>query len=214
MEKINRRRSRTYRTYEDWKAVCLTCRNNKLCWRNGRCISVCTSLWRREIHEGWLEQIWIELIYLPSYSPDLNPIELCFNKLKTLLNSEFQELVHTNAKLAVMEAVERITSQDMTGFYEGTAYLFVWISFWNLGPGRTRVNFVYFQFLARKKIGKNFARAKFWRWSHWINMFEPKLYWLTYMLCHDIYSQENISRIDCARKYISPEGRYLPDREM
>ena len=30
-------------------------------------------------------------------------------------------------------------------------------------------------------------------------MFEPKLRWLTYMSCHDIYSQENISRIDCAR---------------
>ena len=45
--------------------------------------------------------------------------------------------------------------------------------------------------------GKN--SAKFWRWSHWTNMLEPKLRWLTYMSCHDIYSQENISRIACAR---------------
>lgn len=34
-------------------------------------------------------------------------------------------------KLAVMEAVEKITTEDMAGFYEGTSYLFVWILFWN-----------------------------------------------------------------------------------
>ena len=67
----------------------------------------------------------IELIYLPTYSPDLNPIEFCFNKVKTFLNGEFQELTHTNMKLAVMEAVERITTKDMADFYEGTSYLFV-----------------------------------------------------------------------------------------
>ena len=32
-----------------------------------------------EILEVWLEEMGIELIYLPTYSPDLNPIELCFN---------------------------------------------------------------------------------------------------------------------------------------
>ncbi|XP_068707445.1 uncharacterized protein [Montipora foliosa] len=78
-----------------------------------------------EILEVWLEEMGIELIYLPTYSPDLNPIEFCFNKVKTLLNGEFQELTHTNTKLAVMEAVERITTEDMAGFYEGTSYLFV-----------------------------------------------------------------------------------------
>ena len=54
-----------------------------------------------EILEVWLEEMGIELIYLPTYSPDLNPIEFCFNKLKTVLNGEFQELAHTNTKLAV-----------------------------------------------------------------------------------------------------------------
>ncbi|XP_068735676.1 ras-related GTP-binding protein C-like [Montipora capricornis] len=80
-----------------------------------------------EILEVWLEEMGIELICLPTYSPDLNPIEFCFNKVKTLLNhlgiGEFHELTHTNAKLAVMEAVERITTEDMAGFYEGTSYL-------------------------------------------------------------------------------------------
>ena len=49
-----------------------------------------TSLRRWGILEVWLEEMGIELIYLPTYSPDLNPIEFCFNKVKTLLNGEFQ----------------------------------------------------------------------------------------------------------------------------
>jgi len=67
----------------------------------------------------------IELIYLPTYSPDLNPKKLCFNKLETFLNGEFQELSRTNTKLAVMEAAGRITTEDKVGFYEGTSFLFV-----------------------------------------------------------------------------------------
>ena len=55
-----------------------------------------------EILEVWLEEMGIELIYLPTYSPDLNPIEFCFNKVKTLLNGEFQELTHTNTKLILL----------------------------------------------------------------------------------------------------------------
>jgi len=54
-----------------------------------------------EILEAWLEEMGIELIYLPTYSSDLNPIELSFNKVKTLLNGVFQSLTHTNTKLAV-----------------------------------------------------------------------------------------------------------------
>lgn len=78
-----------------------------------------------EILEDWLGEMGIELLYLPTYSPDLNPIEQCFNKVKTLLNEELQRLTYTNTNLAVMEAVERITNQDMAGFYKATSYLFV-----------------------------------------------------------------------------------------
>ena len=35
-----------------------------------------------EILEEWFGTMGIELLYTPSYSPDLNPIELCFNKIK------------------------------------------------------------------------------------------------------------------------------------
>jgi len=34
------------------------------------------------------EQAQVELLFLPPYSPDLNPIELCWSKLKTFLRAK------------------------------------------------------------------------------------------------------------------------------
>ena len=78
-----------------------------------------------EILEEWFGTMGIELLYTPSYSPDLNPIELCFNKIKCELNGNLKELVHSNINLAIAEAVETIRARDMAGFYEATDYLFV-----------------------------------------------------------------------------------------
>ena len=78
-----------------------------------------------EVLEDWLHEMGIELIFTPAYSPDLNPVELCFNKIKGLLNGDLQELVASNTNLATMEAVERISQQDMRNFFEATSYLFV-----------------------------------------------------------------------------------------
>lgn len=73
-----------------------------------------------EVLEEFLWDMGIELLYMPSYSPDLNPIEMCFNKVKTALNNDFIELVHFNTKLAV----ETVNANDMRGFYKHTSYLF------------------------------------------------------------------------------------------
>ena len=62
---------------------------------------------------------------MPSYSPDLNPVEFCFSKVKGNLNGYLRHLVNRNINLAVMEAVENITALDIKGFYEATSYLFV-----------------------------------------------------------------------------------------
>ena len=78
-----------------------------------------------EILEDWLHEAGIELLYTPSYSPDLNPVELCFNKVKGALNGHLRDLVNANTNLAAMEAVESISAEDMKGFYEATSYLFV-----------------------------------------------------------------------------------------
>ena len=65
----------------------------------------------------------IQLLYTPSCSLDLNPIELCFNEVKTELNGELRELVYSNMNLAIIEAVDTIKARDMAGFYEATAYI-------------------------------------------------------------------------------------------
>ena len=55
----------------------------------------------------------IELNYTPVYSPDLNPIEMCFNKIKASLYQDSLEFVHFNPKLAGANAVETLTMNDM-----------------------------------------------------------------------------------------------------
>ena len=76
------------------------------------------------ILEEVFAEMGIELLFTPTYSPDLNPIELCFNKIKTELNGHYSLDVHRNLKLAVAEAVERVSALDTRKFYHYTAYLF------------------------------------------------------------------------------------------
>jgi transposase len=77
-----------------------------------------------ELLEEYLADMVIELLFTPVYSPDLNPVELCFNKIKTQLNYNFQKVFKTNLKLATVLALETITVEDMSHFYNLTSYLF------------------------------------------------------------------------------------------
>jgi transposase len=62
-----------------------------------------------------------ELIYLPPYSPDLNPIEEAFAKIKALLRS-----VEARTREALIEAMgrslEAVTATDARGFFEHRGY--------------------------------------------------------------------------------------------
>ncbi len=70
-----------------------------------------------EILGEWLDDIGCVLVYLPTYSPELNPIELVFNKLNTVLHRvEYQDLLRDNLHVAVYEALKQITPSDMRGF--------------------------------------------------------------------------------------------------
>ena len=72
----------------------------------------------------WLDNIGCTLIYLPTYSPEFNPIELVFNKLKTVLKRiEYRELLRDNLHVAVYEGLKKITSNDMREFYRTTGYI-------------------------------------------------------------------------------------------
>jgi transposase len=68
-----------------------------------------------------IEERGCELLYLPSYSPDLNPIEEAFAKVKHLLRE-----VGARTKDALIEAMGRalgaVSSQDVRGFFVHCGY--------------------------------------------------------------------------------------------
>jgi transposase len=70
-----------------------------------------------------------ELLYLPSYSPDFNPIEEAFSKIKGLLR---KGEVRTKEALveAIGKALSAVTSGDARGFFEHCGYPMVVQSLW------------------------------------------------------------------------------------
>lgn len=58
----------------------------------------------------------VELVYLPAYSPDLNPIESMFAKLKAHLKKAAAMTLGA-LSLAVKEALDAVTLPDIQGFY-------------------------------------------------------------------------------------------------
>jgi len=71
----------------------------------------------RELIEGW----GCELIYLPVYSPDFNPIEEAFSKIKDTLG---QAGARTKDSLigALGEALSSVSVQDARGYFEHDGY--------------------------------------------------------------------------------------------
>ena len=70
------------------------------------------------ILQRWLMQIGASIIYTPSLSPEFNAAELVFKKLETVLKKEeFGRILRENVHVAVYEALDFITSEDMFGFY-------------------------------------------------------------------------------------------------
>ena len=68
-----------------------------------------------------IESKGCELIYLPPYSPDLNPIEEAFAKIKGLLRK-----AGARSREALIEAMgralEAVTVSDARGFFKHRAY--------------------------------------------------------------------------------------------
>ena len=62
-----------------------------------------------------------KLVYLPPYSPDLNPIERCWSKIKTFLRAS---KARTSACLdeAIKEAFETITESDARAWFKHCGY--------------------------------------------------------------------------------------------
>jgi transposase len=62
-----------------------------------------------------------ELWYLPSYSPDLSPIEEAFSKLKALLRRA-KARTHEALEHAIALALDQITAADARGYFTHCGY--------------------------------------------------------------------------------------------
>jgi transposase len=78
------------------------------------------------IHNGvrtreCIKAVGCSLLFLPSYSPDYNPIEPGFSKFKELLRAAGARTQDT-LDLAITEAIPKITSSDADGWFKHSGY--------------------------------------------------------------------------------------------
>ena len=78
----------------------------------------------KEIRE-LIEQQGCELLYLPAYSPDYNPIEEAFSKIKNLLLRKAAARSKEALVEAMGAALSAVTAADARGFFEHAGYRLV-----------------------------------------------------------------------------------------
>ena len=68
-----------------------------------------------------IEDAGAELLYLPPYSPDFNPIEMCWSKFKQLLRKAKARSLDT-LENSIADALKAITPQDIQGCFSHCGY--------------------------------------------------------------------------------------------
>jgi len=68
-----------------------------------------------------IESVGASLLYLPPYSPDFNPIENMWSKVKTHLRSAAARTFDELCK-AIAAALKTVTRQDCLGFFQNCGY--------------------------------------------------------------------------------------------
>src|SRR5215216_1572586 len=68
-----------------------------------------------------IEERGADLLFLPSYSPDLNPIEEAFSKVKALVRKEGAR-VHEALVEAIGRALGAVTPEDAASFFAHAGY--------------------------------------------------------------------------------------------
>jgi transposase len=76
-----------------------------------------TSGWVRELIEEKGSKLWL----LPSYSPDLNPIEEAFSKVKGLLRKAKARTLQALFE-ATAQALDAVSADDARGYFEHCGY--------------------------------------------------------------------------------------------
>lgn len=71
-----------------------------------------------------IQQLGAEVLFLPAYSPDLNPIEKMWSKLKEFLRSA-EARSQPSLIQAIASALETITAQDVINWFAACGYSFI-----------------------------------------------------------------------------------------
>ena len=80
-------------------------------------LSVHRSRWVRDLIEQRGCQLWL----LPSYSPDMNPIEEAFSKVKNLIRKAKARTLEA-LFAATIEALGMVSEEDARGFFQACGY--------------------------------------------------------------------------------------------
>jgi hypothetical protein len=72
-----------------------------------------------------IEATGATLRYLPPYSPDLNPIEMAFSKLKALLKKAAARTIE-DLWTAIAQALPRLPPRDSASYFTAAGYEPVW----------------------------------------------------------------------------------------
>ena len=72
--------------------------------------------------QALFEKAKVELLFLPPYSPDLNPIEMCWSKLKTYLRAKAARSYEKLSE-AIGAAIKEITSLDAQNWIRHCGYV-------------------------------------------------------------------------------------------
>jgi transposase len=68
-----------------------------------------------------IESVGAELWYLPAYSPDLNPIEKMWSKVKSILRT-LKARTEDALIEAIAKSLEMVTASDAKGWFESCGY--------------------------------------------------------------------------------------------
>lgn len=72
----------------------------------------------------FLQNIGVDYVFTPSYSPDMNVAEFVFGKLKCLMKAEpYRTMCRENMENAIFNVLAEITANDIRGFFRKVGYL-------------------------------------------------------------------------------------------
>ena len=64
-----------------------------------------------------IEEVGATVVFLPRYSPDMNPIEAAWSKVKSLIRKQMPA-TRRALKCAIRSALRRVTASDALGWFE------------------------------------------------------------------------------------------------